>query len=232
VTAPSRTGSSWCVPPPVPDPAGRPVQRPLPLTVAAEALLRSWVAELVATPGLTAIDDPAVAWSRHVEEALAVAALLAEAPAGPIVDVGSGGGSVGIPVAAALPEREVVLIEAERRKCDFLETWAARLPNLRVVWGRVEEQGTDWAAAAVAKALAPPPVAAEWLLPLVAPGGLAVLVVGPSADEPAVAAVAARIAAEPDPGLSSPGLIVLRKTGATPPGFPRRVGVARKRPLA
>ena len=195
-----------------------------------EDILRAWVAELVATPGLTAIADPAEAWARHVQEALGVAALLDSAPPGPIVDVGAGGGSVGIPVAVALPGREVVLIEAERRKCAFLETWAERLPNLRVVWGRVEEQGTDWAAAAVAKALAPPPIAAEGLLPLVAPGGLAVLFVGASADPAALAAVAARIAAEPVDG--PPGLAVLRKTGPTPEGFPRRVGVARKRPLA
>ena len=213
--ASSRTGSSSCARSPVP-----------------EQLLRRWVAELVATPGLTAIEDPAEAWTRHVEEALAIVPLLNGAPAGPIVDVGAGGGSVGIPVAAALPGREVVLIESERRKCDFLETWAARLPNLRVVWGRVEEQGTDWAAAAVAKALAPPPIATEWLLPLVAPGGLALLFVGPSASAEAVAAVAARLAAEPAAAAATAGLIVLRKTGPTPAGFPRRVGLARKRPLA
>ncbi|HEY2072298.1 MAG TPA: RsmG family class I SAM-dependent methyltransferase, partial [Gaiellaceae bacterium] len=48
---------------------------------------------------------------------------------GPIVDVGSGGGSPGIPLALALPDREVTLLEAERRKCDFLERWAP--PNAR-----------------------------------------------------------------------------------------------------
>lgn len=197
---------------------------------AAAALLRAWVAELVAAPGLTAIDDPAEAWLRHVEEALQVVPLLDAAPPGPLVDVGAGGGSVGIPLAVALPGRELVLVEAERRKCEFLEKWATRLPNVRVVWGRVEEQGVDWAAVAVAKALAPPPVAAEWLLPLVAPGGLAVLFVGPTADLAAVAAVAERLCAEPVAG--PPGLAVLRKTGPTPPGFPRRVGAARKRPLA
>ena len=84
--------------------------------------------------------------------------------------------------------------------------------------------------AAVAKALAPPPVAAEWLLPLVAPGGLAVLFVGASVDLAAIAGVAARLAAEPVEARA--GLVVLRKVGPTPPGFPRRPGVARKRPLA
>ena len=212
-------------------PSEDPVAR---LPAGAEALLCAWVAGLVATPGMTAIADVDEAWRRHTLEALAVAELLDSAPEGPIVDVGSGGGSVGIPVAAALPGREVVLVEAERRKCAFLETWAGegpgRLPNLRVVWARVEEQGADWAAAAVAKALAPPPVAAEWVLPLVAPGGLAVLFLGESADVAAVARVAEKLAAVPVAG--PPGLAVLRKLGPTPEGFPRRVGVARKRPLA
>jgi 16S rRNA (guanine527-N7)-methyltransferase len=149
---------------------------------------------------------------------------------GPIVDVGSGGGTPGIPLAAALPEREVTLLEAERRKAEFLERWTAELPNLRVIWGRAEDQATDRYTVAAAKALAPPPVAAEWCLPLVAAGGAAILWVGPSADANAVARVAARLAAELEPAPR--GFLVLRKTGLTPPGFPRRPGVAKKRPLA
>ena len=149
---------------------------------------------------------------------------------GPIVDVGSGGGTPGIPLAAALPDREVTLLEAERRKTEFLERWTAELPNLRVVWGRAESQATDGFEVAVAKALAHPPVAAEWCLPLVREGGGVVLWVGPSADEVAVAAVAAKIAAELVE--ARPGFLVLRKNGPTPPGFPRRPGVAKKRPLA
>ena len=147
---------------------------------------------------------------------------------GPIVDVGSGGGAPGIPLAHALPDREVVLLEAERRKCEFLETWAP--PNARVVWGRAEEQETDWAGVAVAKALAQPPTAAEWCLPLVREGGAVVLWVGPSADPARVAAVAARIAGELEAGPA--GFLVIRKVGPTPEGFPRRPGVAKKRPLA
>ena len=83
---------------------------------------------------------------------------------------------------------------------------------------------------AVAKALALPPVAAEWCLPLVAPGGAVVLFVGPSAEREQVAAVAEQLAAEVVE--SPPGLLVLRKVGPTPPGFPRRPGIVRKRPLA
>jgi len=147
---------------------------------------------------------------------------------GPIADVGSGGGAPGIPLAHALPGREVVLVEAERRKCVFLERVAP--PNVRVVWGRAEEQDTDWAGVAVAKALAQPPTAAEWCLPLVRPGGAVVLWVGPSAEPDRVARVADRIAGEL---VAAPeGFLVIRKVAPTPPGFPRRVGVAKKRPLA
>src|SRR5438132_13340293 len=85
--------------------------------------------------------------------------------AGPSVDVASGGGSPGIPLAVALPEREVTLLDAERRKCDFLREWAPK--NAMVVWGRVEEQPVESAGVALAKALAQPPVAVEWCLPLV-----------------------------------------------------------------
>jgi 16S rRNA (guanine527-N7)-methyltransferase len=147
---------------------------------------------------------------------------------GAIVDVGSGGGAPGIPLAHALPTREVVLLEAERRKCTFLEQWAP--PNARVVWGRAEEQELDWAGVAVAKALAQPATAAEWCLPLVREGGAVVLWVGPSADAAHVGRVAERIAGTLEP--SPEGFLVIRKVGPTPDGFPRRTGVAKKRPLA
>ena len=149
---------------------------------------------------------------------------------GPIVDVGSGGGAPGIPLAAALPEREVTLLEAERRKADFLRGWETELPNLRVVWGRAEEQATDEFGVAVAKALAPPPVAAEWCLPLVRAGGAAILWVGPAAEVDRVARVAEQLAGAPPEDRG--GLLVIRKLGPTPEGFPRRPGIARKRPLA
>jgi 16S rRNA (guanine527-N7)-methyltransferase len=149
---------------------------------------------------------------------------------GPIVDVGSGGGAPGIPLAAVLPDREVTLLEAEQRKADFLRRWEGELPNLQVVWGRAEEQETDRFGVAVAKALAQPPVAAEWCLPLVRPGGAAILWVGPSAELERVAQVAQQLAAAQP--VDRDGLLVIRKVGLTPPGFPRRSGMAKKRPLA
>ncbi len=184
---------------------------------------------MLATPGLTALEDPAEARRVLLDDALAGLELV-RSNDGPIVDVGSGGGTPGIPLAASLPEREVTLLEAERRKTEFLERWTTELPNLRVVWGRAEEQPGDVYGVAVAKALAHPPVAAEWCLPLVAEGGAVILWVGPSADLAAVASVAGRIGGEL--AESPAGFAVLRKTGPTPPGFPRRPGMAKKRPLA
>jgi 16S rRNA (guanine527-N7)-methyltransferase len=192
-------------------------------------VIERWLEELVATPGLTSVSGDE-ARRVHLDESLAALETVQRFD-GPIVDVGSGGGAPGIPLADALPEREVTLLEATRRKCDFLERWTADLPNLRVVCGRAEEQPLDAWGVAVAKALAPPPVAAEWCLPLVAPGGAAVLYVGPTAQADQVAQVAALLAAELEAD-SPAGLLVLRRLGPTPPGFPRRPGVARKRPLA
>ncbi|HUH14839.1 MAG TPA: RsmG family class I SAM-dependent methyltransferase [Gaiellaceae bacterium] len=192
------------------------------------SLLDRWLAAVVETPGLTALKDPADARRVLLDDALAGLELVRRFE-GPIVDVGSGGGTPGIPLAASLPGREVTLLEAERRKAEFLERWTAELPNLRVVWGRAEEHVTQRYEVAVAKALAPPPVAAEWCLPLVEEGGAVILWVGPSANRDAVSRVAERIAGALEE--SPPGFLVLRKVGPTPPGFPRRPGVAKKRPL-
>lgn len=197
--------------------------------VAGDERLCRWLLAVLETPGLTAVRDPREARRVLLDDALRGLELV-RGHEGPIVDVGSGGGTPGIPLAVALPVREVTLLEAERRKADFLRGWTSELPNLRVVHGRAEEQETDAFGVAVAKALAPPPVAAEWCLPLVRPGGGVVLWVGPTADEARVARVAERLAAEV---VAAPkGFILLRKLGATPPGFPRRPGIARKRPLA
>jgi 16S rRNA (guanine527-N7)-methyltransferase len=191
--------------------------------------LERWLDALLATPGLTSIRDRAEAARVHVDESLAALEVVRRY-GGPIVDVGSGGGAPGIPLALALPNRQVTLLEANGRKCAFLREMALEFPNVTVVQGRAEEQETDRFGVAVAKALAPPPVAAEWCLPLVVPGGAAVLYVGPSADAAAVSRAAERLGGGPVEQL--PGLLVLHKVAPTPPGFPRRPGLAKKRPLA
>jgi 16S rRNA (guanine527-N7)-methyltransferase len=190
--------------------------------------LERWLDAVLATPGLTAIRDREEARRALLDDSLRGVELVRRFD-GAVVDVGSGGGAPGIPLAAALPDREVVLLEAQRRKCDFLERAARDFPNVRVLWGRAEEQPVDEYGVAVAKALAPPPVAAEWCLPLVRPGGAAILWVGPTADVDAVGRVAQQLAAgSPE---EHDGLLVLLKLGPIPPGFPRRPGMARKRPL-
>jgi 16S rRNA (guanine527-N7)-methyltransferase len=191
-------------------------------------VLERWLEAVLATPGLTSLRDPAEARRVLLDDALRGVDVVREWP-GPVVDVGSGGGTPGIPLAASLSDLEVTLLEAERRKCEFLRRWEAELPNVRVVWGRAEEQPGNAYGVAVAKALAQPPVAAEWCLPLVRPGGAAILWVGPSADHERLARAAELLAAEPME--APPGFAVLRKAGPTPPGFPRRPGMAKKRPL-
>jgi 16S rRNA (guanine527-N7)-methyltransferase len=86
----------------------------------------------------------------------------------------------------------------------------------------------------VAKALAPPPVALEWCLPLVTPGGAAILFAG--ALEQDLSGVANRLGggvpkSHPVEGARERRLVVVPKLEPTPPGFPRRPGMARKRPL-
>jgi 16S rRNA G527 N7-methylase RsmG len=153
---------------------------------------------------------------------------LVEAYDGPLIDVGSGGGSPGIPLAAALPARGVTLLDAERRKCDFLRRWAPS--NAQVLWGRAEEQSVEAWGVATAKALAQPAVAAELCLPLVRTGGAAILWLGEHADLAGLATASGQLGGGV-PELHD-GLAVLPKIATTPPGFPRRVGVAKKRPLA
>ena len=193
------------------------------------ALIDRWLAAVVAAPGLTAIADVEEARRVLLDDALRGVALVQRFQ-GPVIDVGAGGGTPGIPLAAALPSRPVTLLEAERRKADFLRGWTDELPNLEVVWGRAEEQPVETFGVAVAKALARPPTAMEWCLPLVREGGGVVLWVGPSAERDRVARVADRLAGEL---VDAPaGFLVAQKVGPTPAGFPRRTGVARKRPLA
>jgi 16S rRNA (guanine527-N7)-methyltransferase len=193
-----------------------------------QAFLEQWLEEVLATPGLTSLDSIAEARRVLLDDAVRAAPTV-RATGGPVVAVGSGGGSPGIPLAVSLPEIRFTLLEAQRRKADFLERITSELGNVEVVWGRAEEQPVDAFEAALAKALARPPVAAELCLPLVRPGGVALLWVGETAHVEDVARVAERLGGSLEDDIG--GLLVLRKLAATPPGFPRRPGVASKRPL-
>ena len=192
-------------------------------------VLERWLEEVVTAPGATALADPEAARRVLVDDALRAVALLEE-NGGAVVDVGSGGGSPGLPLAVALPSRDFTLLEAERRKCAFLERFARELSNVEVVWGRAEERALETHGVALAKALAKPPVAVELCAPLVARGGAVVLWLGETADRGQVARAAALVGCSLE--SDSDGLVMLRKVDPTPAGFPRRPGVAKKRPLA
>jgi 16S rRNA (guanine527-N7)-methyltransferase len=190
--------------------------------------LERWLEEVVAAPGLTSLT---AGDARRVllDDALRAAPFI-EQTRGSVIDVGSGGGSPGVPLAAVLPALGFTLLEADRRKARFLERITAVLPNVRVLWGRAEEQPVDVFDVALAKALAKPPVATELCLPLVKPGGIALLWVGETASVASIELATEQLGGtlEDDAG----GILVLRKVGPTPNGFPRRPGMAKKRPLA
>jgi len=191
-------------------------------------LLERWLAATLETPGITAIRDPHRARGFLLEDALRAEHYVAKEH-GPVVDVGSGTGSPGLPLAVAISGKRFVLLDAERRKCDFLRPFVGELDNAEVVWGRAEEQPPDEYGVALAKALARPPVAVELTLPLVREGGAVLLWCGESADRQKIGHVSALLAGELE--NDDRGLLVLRKIGPTPAGFPRRPGMARKRPL-
>jgi 16S rRNA (guanine527-N7)-methyltransferase len=204
-----------------------------------EPRLRAYCDLVVAEPvSLTAARDPAAVWDVLVEDALSAVAVVRELALAEAVDVGSGGGSPGIPLALALG-LPVTLLEATGTKCRFLErAVTAVAAPCTVVHARSEEygrgEGRDRFPLAFARALAPPPVAAELVLPLVEPGGAAILWTGLRVDDDALAATAALVngAIEAVHDVA-PGrrLVVLRKVGETPERFPRRAGIARARPL-
>ena len=202
-----------------------------------DARLEHWLEVLLAEPGLTAAKTLADARRVHLDDALATVALIED---GPVVDVGSGGGSPGIPIAAARTDLRVDLLDGQRRRCTFLERAAAPFPNVRVVCARAEDhgrgEGRDAYGTAVAQALAPPPVALEWCLPLVRSGGRVILLAGETEFDRAAAAASAVGGGRPEvvalPGSERRSLLVVPKVAPTPERFPRRSGMARKRPLA
>lgn len=192
---------------------------------------------LAAPVSVTSIREPERAWEVHVDDALTALPLVQRLAPGRIVDVGSGGGSPGIPVALATGIA-VDLLEATAAKCAFLRRCVAELDaSCRVIHDRSEHlaraEGRDAYDLVLARALAPPAVAAELCLPLARPGGHALLWTGdvdPDGLAPATAALAGELA-ETVAVAPNRRLVLLRKAGATPERFPRRPGMAAKRPL-
>jgi 16S rRNA (guanine527-N7)-methyltransferase len=209
------------------------------------ALLRSERASV------SSITEPSEAWRVHVADSLAGLEFPELAAAVTIADLGSGAGFPGLVLAAALPAARVDLIESVARKCDFIERAAAAggLENARVVNQRAEawataappQGGREAYDAVTARAVGRLSTLAELAAPLLREGGVLVAWKGRRrADEEAeLAAAAQRLAMRPQEvravgpyaGSRHRHLHLIRKSGPTPAGLPRRPGLAKKRPL-
>jgi 16S rRNA (guanine527-N7)-methyltransferase len=193
----------------------------------------------------TAIRDRARALEAHVADSLTALNVEALRAASTISDIGSGAGLPGLVLAIARPDAQLDLVESQRRKCDFIARAALslKLENARVVCARVEEWqgGRERSDAIVARALAEQPVVLEYAAPLLRVGGTLVDFRGrrsPADESPALAAAAELglvrsevRAVAPFPGAEAHHLHLFVKQAGTPDRFPRRAGVARKRPL-
>jgi 16S rRNA (guanine527-N7)-methyltransferase len=193
----------------------------------------------------TAVRDPERAAQIHVNDSLTALELEPVRRARRIADLGSGAGFPGIALAVALPRAEVTLIESQRRRCEFLQRVCALagIDNTRVICTRAEEwrEGLNVNDAVVARALGPVPVVLEYAAPLLRVGGSLVDWRGGlgGREEEAAARAAAELGlrrvevrrVQPFAGAREHHLHVYLKLRETPGRFPRRAGVARKRPL-
>jgi 16S rRNA (guanine527-N7)-methyltransferase len=193
----------------------------------------------------TAVRDPATALDAHVADALVGLDLEPVRAAGRIADLGSGAGFPGLVLAAALPDAEVALVESSRRKCAFLRRAVAAmgLENVTVVCERAEAWSDGLGAndLVTARALAALNVLVEYAAPLLDAGGGLVAWKGRRDEreeaDGAVAAAQTGLApaavhrVRPWDGAEHLHLHLYLKVGPTPNRFPRRPGIATKRPL-
>jgi 16S rRNA (guanine527-N7)-methyltransferase len=193
----------------------------------------------------TTVRAPDLATDRHVADSLVALDLEAVRDARRVADLGAGAGWPGLALAAALPDARVALVESAVRRCRYLEraVAAGRVANADVVHARAEEwrAGLGVHDLVTVRAVAALPVLCEYAAPLLADGGALVAWKGAvdSAEAAAGAAAAAQLglepvevrAVEPYPAAERRTLHVFVKVAPTPERFPRRPGMAVKRPL-
>jgi len=178
------------------------------------------------------------AWARHIAEPLRLLDALDVAEGAEVVDVGSGAGVPGIPLALARPDLRLTLLEKDQRRCGFLlhVTGLLLLDTVSVVPKRAEEAGHDLAFRerfdlATSRATAPTPTLCELALPLVRPRGRLVAFVTDAEAETVVCAHAAAECGGGEPVAVTAGLLLVAKERSTPQRYPRRDGVPLRRPL-
>jgi 16S rRNA (guanine527-N7)-methyltransferase len=193
----------------------------------------------------TSVQEPSRAIETHIADSLVALELEILREAVEIADVGSGAGFPGLPLAVALPDSRFELVESQARKCAFVERarTAAGIDNAIAVCARVEEwpEGIGVHDAVLARAVAPQPIVLEYAAPLLRlRGGLVDWRGQRDPEEERLAVEAARLLGlelhsirrmEPFAGARDHHLHVYLKVRETPDRFPRRVGMARKKPL-
>jgi 16S rRNA (guanine527-N7)-methyltransferase len=196
------------------------------------------------------IRDPARIITEHLSDSLSCLLIKDLWSSRLAIDIGAGGGLPGLPLAISYPALRVTLLEATEKKVRFLNYVRENLglQNLEIIQGRVEDKGKREACReafdfAVARALAELPVVVEYCAPLVRVGGQILAMKGRLPEEELsrglVAArelgVEVREVREVQYRAELPQkerrLVVFDKLYATPGKFPRRVGLAKKRPL-
>lgn len=193
----------------------------------------------------TSVREPLDVLDVHVADSLAGLVVPELREARKIADLGAGAGFPGLPLAVALPHARVHVVESAGRKADFLDRAreAMGLENVEVVRDRAESWAAGLGACDVvtARALAALPVLLEYAAPLLSLGGALVAWKGEVGVEEAARAAraAAVLGLEPLPARSAVPyrgsrhrtLHLFRKVEPTPVGYPRRPGMAVKRPL-
>jgi 16S rRNA (guanine527-N7)-methyltransferase len=203
--------------------------------------------ELVAVEpaAITSVRNPAVGVDVHVADSLVALDVPAVRSARRLADLGSGGGFPGLVLAIALPAARVALVESVTRKCTFLTGAAERLGlgNVDIVGARAEDwpAGLGVADVVTVRALASLAVLVEYAAPLLMVEGQLVAWKGrvePEEEADGRAAAAAlgmsepvATAVAPFPGAGERYLYLSSKVSQTPSGYPRRPGIARKRPI-
>jgi 16S rRNA (guanine527-N7)-methyltransferase len=197
---------------------------------------------------LTAITDPVEIDIKHFLDSLSCLTISDFRPPGKVIDIGTGAGFPGIPIKLLFPQFEVTLVESVRKKVDFCEhvVQSLGLHGVQVIRARAETLGQshahrecyDWG---LARAVAIAPVVLEYLLPFIRVGGDAILQKGETGPaemhqaEKALRVLGAeveQIQTVELPCVAEPRhLIRVRKIAATPHQYPRRPGMAAKRPL-
>jgi len=166
-----------------------------------------------------------------------------------VIDVGTGGGFPGLAVAIALPDAHLCLVDSVQRKVEAVRAMADALglgARVTLCSDRIEKLGQDrrWRGQfdwALARAVAPAPVVAEYLVPLLKPNGRALLYRGQWSSEDqqqldlACAALQAGVdsleACELPAGRGQRHAITLRPKATCPRQYPRAVGIPSKQPL-